>query len=922
MSYSELLHAKDADTDLAQNVIKITNAVKNQQTKNLISDVITNKAEDWLNQYGNARITLDYGNKLDSDLDFLLPVFNEKSNFIFSQFGYHRYDDRNQANVGIGWRHYTTEDSMFGGNIFFDKDFSRGHSRLGAGIEFAQNHYKLTANGYFRLSDWIESPQTEQSYTLERPANGWDIKASGWLPKYPQIGASIKYEKYYGSAELFNKTQSDPYALSMELNWTPIPLLTFTTMHSMGGDSENETKVGMNLTWRFGLPFEKQIDNDYVPQMRNISAYRYDFVERNNNITLEYKQKEFLSISSDKDILTGNGGDEIPLKLTINTQGVSLSKVLWQAEKFKHDGGQISGGRENWIITLPTLSAGEENKEYIITATAIGDSGKQSSPIAIKVLVKQNNVIATPDKIDINKSEININNGDILTANGTATLPINVVLKDKDGKPVTGISNDIDITYSFHPTSRAILNGDHPTLSKVSEIRPGVYSTTLTAGKSSGTVNIKIKVMEKTIFDRIIKLVSPANDDINFSMSLSSGNNPIPAGNHSSISFHLTKSDSAIENKKIILTSNKPELNLPGYVQTDKNGEALIVISSNKADLYEITASTEVDGKSITQKVNFRVTANTDKANISFKQEDGYLSAGKTSMFYISAHDEYGNDLPGHANITASNIVITPNELDISGVTKEVQVTPKQSGEHTISVRVDFGQGVIKNIDKTVIVEKSPSESVDISQAKLIIKKPNTLIASDSKSTEVEVKVTDENGAPLAKQKVYLASTPYWGNNGLMQVDNNGQAVTDSNGVARFFIHSSTAGNYFLKAHIQNNDTNIYSDSLLVTVNSDYNSPVATLEKMDFGDVYTNQETAFKVGLHDKYGNPLNGSVTLSDTIIRKPEYFKNGFASVNLIFTTAGVHEVTAKIITNNGIEVIPEPITVRVFELLNDTI
>lgn len=918
MSYSGILQAKTADTNLAQNVIKITHAVKNKQAQNLISDAITNKAEDWLNKYGNARVSLDYNKKLDTDIDFLLPIFNEEENLIFSQFGYHRYDDRNQANVGIGWRHYTTENSMFGGNIFFDKDMSRGHSRLGTGVEFAKNYYKLTANGYLRLSDWKDLPKTEQPYQLERPANGWDIKASGWLPMYPQFGASIKYEKYYGSAELFNKTQSNPYALSMELNWTPIPLLTFTTAHSMGDDSENETTVGMNLTWRFGLPFEKQIDSTYIPQIRNISVNRYDFVDRNNNITLEYKQKELLTISSDKDILTGNSGDKIPLKLTINSQGVKLSKILWQADKFTHDGGQVSGSQENWVITLPTLSTTEESKEYIITAAAIGESGKQSSPITIKVFVKKDSAISTPDKIDINKSEININNGGVLTANGVATLPINITLKDKDGHPVTGISNDINITYSFHPESRAILNDKQPTLSKVYEICPGVYSVTLTAGKSAGEVNLEVKFKEKTLFNRVIKLTPPTNNDVKFSMSLASKDTPIPAGNHSSISFQLTKAGSALANAKISLTSNNPDLNLPESVKTDNDGKASIIISSKKAGLFEITASTVVEDKSATQKVNFEVIANIDKAKVSFTQEDGYLSTGETSMFYISSHDEYGNDLPGHAHITASNMEITPNELDISGVTKEVQVTPKQSGEHTISVRVDFGRGVIKNIDKTVIVEKSPSETVDISQAKLIIKKPNTLIANDSKSTELEVTVTDKNGAPLPNQTVYLTSTPYWGNRGVMQIDNQGQAVTDSKGIAHFFIHSSNAGDYFLKAHIKNNNGSIYSNNVLVTVSSDYNNPVATLEKMDYGDIYTNQETLFKVGLHDKYGNPLDGYVTLKSEITpRNQTQFKNGFASINLKFSTAGKHEITADITTSKGEKVTPIPtMTVMVYQ------
>ena len=72
-----------------------------------------------------------------------------------------------------------------------------------------------------------KSPDVEDYQ--ERPANGWDIRAEGYLPARPQLGASLMYEQYYGDeVGLFgkDKRQKDPHAITAEVNYTPVPLLT------------------------------------------------------------------------------------------------------------------------------------------------------------------------------------------------------------------------------------------------------------------------------------------------------------------------------------------------------------------------------------------------------------------------------------------------------------------------------------------------------------------------------------------------------------------------------------------------------------------------------------------------------------------------------------------------------------------------
>ncbi|MDE9590857.1 inverse autotransporter beta domain-containing protein, partial [Xenorhabdus bovienii] len=95
------------------------------------------------------------------------------------------------------------------------------------GVEYWRDYLKLSANSYFRLSGWKDSPDFEDYQ--ERPANGWDIRAEGYLPQYPQLGAKLAYEQYYGDqVALFGKEnrQSQPHAFTAGLTYTPVPLIT------------------------------------------------------------------------------------------------------------------------------------------------------------------------------------------------------------------------------------------------------------------------------------------------------------------------------------------------------------------------------------------------------------------------------------------------------------------------------------------------------------------------------------------------------------------------------------------------------------------------------------------------------------------------------------------------------------------------
>ncbi|MHC5308465.1 inverse autotransporter beta domain-containing protein, partial [Bartonella sp. LJL80] len=318
----------------------------------------------WFNQFGTARIQLnvDDGFSLkNSQFEMLLPIYDKGNNLVFTQTAIHRTDERTQTNLGFGYR-YFAPDYMIGGNAFWDYDISRSHSRMGVGLEYWRDYLKLGVNGYYRLSDWRVSPDVEDY--LERPANGWDIRAEGYLPSYPQLGMKLNFEQYYGDeVGLFGKSsrQKNPYAVTIGANYTPIPLLTLNVDHRQGESGNNDTRLGFQVNYRFGVPLAKQLDPNAVDDMRTLAGSRYDLVDRNNNIVLEYKKQEVIKLYMVGGI-TGFYNESHSLGITVESKH-NVASVSVMAAALIAAGGKIvqGSGVSDYSVVLPPYQQGGNN---------------------------------------------------------------------------------------------------------------------------------------------------------------------------------------------------------------------------------------------------------------------------------------------------------------------------------------------------------------------------------------------------------------------------------------------------------------------------------------------------------------------------------------------------------------------------------
>ncbi|MEQ1976697.1 inverse autotransporter beta domain-containing protein [Xenorhabdus sp. SGI240] len=362
-----------------------------------INGAISGETQKWLSQFGTAKINfgLDRKGKLDNgSLDMLLPLYDNKADWlVFSQFGYRHKDSRHTLNVGLGGRYFTPQ-WMYGLNTFFDHDVTGKNQRIGLGAEAWTNYVKLSANSYWRLTNWRQSLK-EQDWE-ERPANGFDLHGEFYLPAYPNLGGKLGFEQYFGdNVVLFNRDskQKNPSLGRVGLNYTPIPLVTMGVDYKYGGSGHSETLFQANLNYRFGVPFGVQFSPGSVASMRTLAGSRYDLVERNNHIVLDHRKKpDELQLVLSQNSIVGYSQQAWPTPIPVTANIKSRVKsILFQADNaFIKNGGAISnigGGNELIALVLPKYVP-EGPNTHTINIVAKENNGKFSKPAILNVTVQ------------------------------------------------------------------------------------------------------------------------------------------------------------------------------------------------------------------------------------------------------------------------------------------------------------------------------------------------------------------------------------------------------------------------------------------------------------------------------------------------------------------------------------------------------
>ncbi|MCG2973731.1 Ig-like domain-containing protein, partial [Escherichia coli] len=146
-------------------------------------------------------------------------------------------------------------------------------------------------------------------------------------------------------------------------------------------------------------------------------------------------------------------------------------------------------------ITLPAYKS-EGVNSWNVGATVQDNRGNVSNYAVMNISVN-NSGVSTADS----SFTLDGDSSPTISADGQSTYPIVLSLKDSNGKALTGLADDIEMSVEFTADSNSARQRETvtaPSLGAVEEISAGVYRSVLAAGSQAGTVRVTAKVQGKT----------------------------------------------------------------------------------------------------------------------------------------------------------------------------------------------------------------------------------------------------------------------------------------------------------------------------------------------------------------------------------------------------------------------------------------
>lgn len=752
----------------------------------------------------------------------------------------------------------------------------------------------MSSNAYIGLTGWRSAPELDYDFEA-RPANGWDLRAEGWLPAWPQLGGKLVYEQYYGDeVALFDKNdrQSNPHAITAGLNYTPFPLLTLSAEQRQGKQGENDTRFAVDLTWQPSSSMQKQLNPDEVAGRRSLAGSRYDLIDCNNNIVLEYRKKELIRLSL-LDPVKGKSGEIKPLVSSLQTK-YALKGYNIEAAALEAAGGKVSTSGKDITVTLPGYrftNTPETDNTWSIDVTAEDVKGNLSRHEQSMVVIQAPTLSQKDSLLSVNPLTV--------AADKKSTTTLTVTAHDSDGTPVPGLA--------LQTRSEGVQD---ITLSDWTDNGDGSYTQILTAGTTSGSVTLTPQINgESAVKESIVVNIVPVVSSRDHS-SITIDNVSYYAGDDIKVRVEL-KDDS---NQSVAY--QKEELVKAVTVENSKPG-ATIVWHEEQPGVYAANYPAHKQGTALRAQLSlhnwnaplqshiYNIEANQNKARVatlSATNNDVYADKKTFNTLTINVTDESDNPLTNH-QVTFKNekgsaeFVEPPQQnTDAYGVAT-INMVSQVAEENTISATLPngFSQRIIA---KFVSDSSTP-------KFKQLVADPDTIIAGNSQGSTLTAIVTDFHNNPLKDMKVNFVAP------GGSQLDNT-TATTDQSGIVRVHLTSSKAGSYSVDASLEV-DKNIHQ-SVTITVVPNREQSVMTLNAGSGSAIANNTNiVTLTASVKDVYGHPLpdedvkftlpasmTGNFTLSSETARTDT---NGDAVVTLRGTKAGEFTVTATLTRNNTV-------------------
>lgn len=413
------------------------------------------------------------------------------------------------------------------------------------------------------------------------------------------------YEQYYGDkVALFDKDdlQSNPSAITVGMSYTPVPLITAAVDYRRGQDSMDETHFGINFRYNFGQTLSQQLSSSEVQNLRSLAGSRYDLVERNNEIVLQYKQKK--QADAVANMLLTTVKDNSP------ADGVAANTVTVRATT--SDGTPVRNAAISWSIiggAQKTATGSTASDAQLSAESGVTDGNGNASVNITSKTAGQVTVQATSGDISGTAATTFVQSVGSLNltltqnnspADGSGQNAGEVTVKDINGNVMSGVAinwsvnNDAKVVASDVQTNAQGKASVHYTNTKAGAV-------TLTASAAGKTASVNSAFVSQSEVSNVTVTTTTNNAQANNSatnaaQALVTDGNGQPMAN-ASVTWSISGSATA-------------SLSSAATVTTNAQGMATVTVKDSVAETVTIVAN--AGGKSGSSSAIFTQTAATN----------------------------------------------------------------------------------------------------------------------------------------------------------------------------------------------------------------------------------------------------------------------------------------------------------------------
>lgn len=665
--------------------------------------------------------------------------------------------------------------------------------------------------------------------------------------------------------------------------------MTFSAEQRQGKQGENDTRFAVDFTWQPGSAMQKQLDPNEVAARRSLAGSRYDLVDRNNNIVLEYRKKELVRLTL-TDPVTGKSGEVKSLVSSLQTK-YALKGYNVEATALEAAGGKVVTTGKDILVTLPPYrftSTPETDNTWPIEVTAEDVKGNFSNR-------EQSMVVVQAPTLSQKDSSVSLST-QTLSADSHSTATLTFIAHDAAGNPVLGL-----VLSTRHEGVQDI------TLSDWKDNGDGSYTQVLTTGAMSGTLTLmpQLNGVDAAKAPAVVNIISVSSSRTHSSIKIDKDS--YLSGNPIEVTVELRdENDKPVKEQKQQLNTAVSIDNVKPGVTTDWKETADGVY---KATYTAYTRGSGLTAKLLMQNWNedlhtagFIIDANPQSAKIATlsASNNGVLAnENAANTVSVNVADEGSNPINDHtvtfAVLSGSATCFNNQNTAKTDVNGLATFDLKSSKQEDNTVKVTLENGVKQTLIVSFVGDSSTAQ-VDLQKSK------NEVVADGNDSATMTATVRDAKGNLLNDVKVTF-------NVNSAEAKLSQTEVNSHDGIATATLTSLKNGDYRVTDSVSsgsqaNQQVNFIGDQ----------STAALTLSVPSGDItVTNTAPQYMTAtLQDKNGNPLKDKeITFSvpnDVASKfsisnggKGMTDSNGVAIASLTGTLAGTHMIMARLANSN---------------------